>query len=144
MFCGIECRLFVLLFRTAASPPLTAAELTVWRGRSESCGADIFLWDEEGLRHLFPPLGHTIATSHSRAHTPKSFRNYFFFHASLLLWNATFGQSYPSIERFWRIEPDAIFAGPLSRMLELASPVTADVLLPHIEAQHQNPTWPHW
>ena len=137
-------RLFILVFRKESSQPLTAAELEAWRAREAASGAEIFLWNEGGLRRLFPHLGSALASSKSLAHTPRAFNKYFFFHASLLLWDATFGGSYPSLAFMWRMEADALFAGPLSRMVDLASAVHVDVLLPHIERQQQNPTWPHW
>ena len=123
---------------------MRAAELVSWRDKELATGAELFLWNEGGLRRLFPLLSTTLASSSGLAATPRKVSKYFFFHASLLLWQATFGHAYPRLEYYWRMEPDVAFAGPLATMLELARPVRADVLLPHIESERQNPTWPHW
>lgn len=141
---GSHARLFVLLFRTEAAPPLSASELASWRERGTRCGADVFLWSEAGLRRLFPKLSNALNTSHRPMRTPRKVSKYLFFHASLLLWHATFGARYPRVEHYWRIEPDVLFAGPLSQLLELAAGSRADVLVPHVETQLQTPTWPHW
>ena len=136
--------LFTLLFRSEAAAPLAAGELATWDARSKRSGVDLWLWDEPGLRQLFPNLELALHRSAAHKSTPKAVANYFFFHCSLLLWNATFGHLHPSIEYYWRMEPDALFAGSLSRMVELAAPVRVDVLLPHIEPQSNWAAWPHW
>lgn len=140
----VAARLFILLFRTESSAPLGATELSKWRMREKESGAEIFLWNEIGLRRLFPALGEALTSSAGLAKTPRKVAKYFFFHASLLLWHATIGSRYPNLEYFWRIEPDAMFAGRLGDMVQLAWPVRADVLLPHIQSEAQNPGWPHW
>ena len=141
-----EAALFLLLFRAVATPPLSQGELEAWRDHEKKSGAPGFLWNEDGLRHLYPRLKTALSrkTNLEFRHTPRHVAKYFFFHASLMLWKQTFGHVYPSIDFWWRIEPDALFAGPLSDMVRLSLPVRVDLMLPNIQSKPQYPSWPHW
>lgn len=137
-------KLFILYYQSAQSLPASSSHVGSWlrtaaRSRSAMC-----VWNEAGLFSLFPRLEGALSNSSALAETPKPFRRYFFFHASLLLWNATYGHAFPGIEYWWRIEPDVLFAGSLSQMIEHASHVRVDLLLPNIESQSEIPDWPHW
>ena len=148
-----EARLFVLHFREQSNMSIT--ELAALRTQATASDADVWLWNEDGLRHAFPRVASALAngtargsfrgSSTRRQRTPRAFVRYHFFHASLSLWNLTFGHRWPSIEYFWRIEPDALFAGSLTDLLRLTSSVQKDVLLPSIVPKGpSNMAWPHW
>ena len=83
-------RLFILVFRKESSQPLTATELEAWRAREAASGAEIFLWNEGGLRRLFPHLGSALASSKTLAHTPRAFNKYFYKTFSSTTYNSTF------------------------------------------------------
>ena len=111
-----ESRLFVLHFREQRN--MNNTEFATLRTHANTSGADTWLWNEDGLRHAFPRIASALANgtargsfrgSATRRHrTPRAFVRYYFFHASLTLWNLTFGHRWPSIKYFWRIEPDAL------------------------------------
>ena len=93
---------------------------------------------------MFPALEGGLNNSSALLRTPRAFNRYFFFHASLLLWNVTYGDALPRVQYWWRIEPDVLFAGSLAQMVELASHVHVDLLLPNIQRESSWPDWPHW
>ena len=70
-------------------------------------GAGVFTWGERALHRYFPSLG-AAAASHPGLAAEKSHKKalYYTFHASLVLWNASFGHAYPSLRFWWRIELD--------------------------------------
>ena len=80
----------------------------------------------------------------THAWIPRDTGRYFWFHASLLLWNATYGHAYPAVRYWWRIEPDVLFAGSWSYLLAIASRDTADLLLPQYTRWADHPNYPHW
>ena len=47
---------------------------------------------------------------------------YYTFHASLMLWNASFGSEYPAVAYWWRIERGAGVHTPLTRLSAEAGP----------------------
>jgi len=138
-------KLSVLYYRPATSPqPMSTGEAGDLRRVARLTGTTLHVWSEDDLFALFPALERSLSKSASLAQTPRAFKRYFFFHASLLLWNSTWGHLYPQLEYFWRLEPDALYAGRLSRMISSSAHVHADLLLPNIESESQTPDWPHW
>jgi hypothetical protein len=95
----------------------------------------------------------------ARRKWPAHIRLYYFFHTSLLLWNATFGHAYPHAEYLWRLEIDVLYAGARSVAALLERPMHSmhaswDVLLPDLTYRDANfsvmgaytgeKNYPHW
>lgn len=93
---------------------------------SRQVAADACVWGEPDLFHAMPRLAKSITsgTHAGMAATPEpNHRRYFWFHASLVLWNRTFGRRYPHQRFWWRIEPDVIFSGSLAVLVgQLSAP----------------------
>ena len=51
-------------------------------------------------------------------------------HTSLLLWNDTLAHAYPRYKYVWRIEPDVMYSGNMSSLLQQSSKMRTDVVLP--------------
>ena len=152
-------RMFVPYFRDSATPShhrnqdisrggMDSEELDALRLQAEKIGADVWLWGQSSLSYCYPRLAAALTNATTKGSamrkTPRAVSKYFFFHASLPLWIQTFGDSFPKVEFFWRMEPDSLFAGTLPLMLELSSAVKADLLLPNIASKAANEGWPHW
>ena len=56
------------------------------------------------------------ASAYSQTPEP-NLKLYFFMHSALLLWLRAHGSSYPRLRYMWRLEPDVLFAGPLSHLV---------------------------
>eukprot|EP00965_Chrysotila_dentata_P074490 2460155-Pleurochrysis_carterae.AAC.5 len=117
---------------------------------SDELGEGVCVWGDAALRTLFPRLAVSIDTHQGMASTPEAnHRRYFWFHASLMVWNASFGHAYPNVKYWWRIEPDVLFSGSWAALLRhtLAHPRSGsdDVLLPRLTTYMQDPkSYPHW
>lgn len=85
---------------TADGAASTAVEASVWR------------WGDTALRNALPNLATAMDRHPGLAATPDAnHRRYYWFTASLLLWNMSFGAAYPRARFWWRIEPDVAFSG---------------------------------
>ena len=80
------------------------------------------------------------------ATVPAKQRYYWYFHASLGLWNATYGHAYPNARYFWRLEPDVLYAGrdPLPSLVQRAAmtKVAWDVLSPFVQPRNNTELFP--
>eukprot|EP00316_Scyphosphaera_apsteinii_P002174 CAMPEP_0119348752 /NCGR_PEP_ID=MMETSP1333-20130426/109205_1 /TAXON_ID=418940 /ORGANISM="Scyphosphaera apsteinii, Strain RCC1455" /LENGTH=288 /DNA_ID=CAMNT_0007361343 /DNA_START=418 /DNA_END=1281 /DNA_ORIENTATION=- len=129
--------------------------------------AGVCLWGDQALRIAFPQLaiandthqGLKATRSRFTTNGSQSMWRYYWFHASLVLWNLTFGVHFPRVTHWWRIEPDTLFAGGWPSLLLHLSPQArkrrndsmleqarhADVLLPHlITSSIDIESYPHW
>ena len=72
----------------------------------------------------------------------------YWFHASIPHWFHVYGDCYPKVKHFWRIETDVLFAGRMDEFIQLTQFTKADVILPHLagegkdEQNHLN--FYHW
>ena len=72
-------------------------------------------WSFGTLRRALPALASRTRNASAAYATRfsssqgENYRRYFYFHASLLLWNMTFGHAYPRVKYYWRVEPDVLF-----------------------------------
>ena len=76
-------------------------------------------------------------------------RRYYYFTASLLLWNQSLGMHFPQVKFWWRIEPDVAFSGAWSALLQRIDDASAgsheaDVLLPRVIPYRVDPGFPHY
>ena len=65
-------------------------------------------------------------------------------HASLALWNRTHGARYANVRYWWRIEPDVLYAGNLRALVEQTAGFGADLLVPKLTTQAQDPEYGYW
>lgn len=132
---------WVLLFVTEPPPASTVAR---WR----SLDAHVCPWTLKQVFGIFPRLAKSFRKSAAVIDTEEQYlKHYFLFHTSLALWWQLFGRSHPRITHFWRVEPDVqlVGAGGWAALMERASRMRADVLLPQITLQaNSEPEYTHW
>lgn len=125
-------------------PSVPPSRATV--GALRRLGLRTCLWRQRDLFRVFPRMEAALRSSAGYARTSVMVRRYYFFTASLLVWNATFGHALPT-DLWWRIEPDVLYSGRLSALVVRslqAFPRDVDLLLPNIRpANRNNPsrTW---
>ena len=137
--CGCCCITSAMAWTTCAS---STARARRWAaacaaGASGRCGARWPRWR----------AGRTASAAYATilGSQGENYRRYFYFHASLLLWNMTFGYAYPRVKYYWRVEPDVLFNSRLNRLVELAAADDADLLLGNKYNSHlDRPDWPHF
>ena len=116
-----------------------------------------FSWTEDALFRAFPRLRglprHAEALARkaaAAAHASGSNesgkqwwtnRRYWWLHASLALWNRTHGGRYASARYWWRIEPDVLYAGNLRSFVESTASFSADLVVPKLTTQAQDPEY---
>mmetsp|Transcript_50982 Transcript_50982/g.108939 ORF Transcript_50982/g.108939 Transcript_50982/m.108939 type:complete len:320 (-) Transcript_50982:231-1190(-) len=132
-------RLWLLLYQSKLPDVRIApAEATAIEGGACS-------WGDGALRAVFPRLASAIDTNADISRTPQvNHRRYWWFHASLLLWNRSFGHAYPRLRYWWRVEPDVLFSGSWADLLLRTSRRDEDVVLPRLISYAHDPTYPHW
>lgn len=142
--------LWVMLYR----PELDQIET----GESEALGLPVCAWGDGALRRELPRLSEQIGRiaglgeglgqanegRYSSTKTKANQGRYFWFHSTLLLWNASFQHAYPALRFWWRIEPDVVFAGSLGMLAKRASSTRADLLMPSLRSWEQHRSYPHW
>ena len=118
---------------------------------SAAVGGGVCRWSFGTLRRALPALASRTRNASAAYATRfsssqgENYRRYFYFHASLLLWNMTFGHAYPRVKYYWRLEPDVLFNSRLNRLVELAAADDADLLLGNKYNSHlDRPDWPHF
>ena len=119
--------------------------------RGAAVGGGVCRWSFGTLRRALPALAsrtHNASAAYATRFSSsqgENYRRYFYFHASLLLWNMTFGHAYPRVKYYWRVEPDVLFNSKLNRLVELAAADDADLLLGNKYNSHlDRPDWPHF
>lgn len=135
----------------------------------EDHGMQVCQWGNADVRRVFPRVADSLQRSaHNgsielllRDHLPTYLPLYYFFHTSLLIWNATHGHAYPRLQYFWRLELDVLFAGSNSLADMVMRPLQSahaawDVLLPDVmfrnreksemgsHARSGDNVYPHW
>ena len=142
--------LWVLLYR----PELEQIE----SGESAALGLPVCAWGDGALRRELPVLseqigrigslgeglGHENEGRYSASKTKANQGRYFWFHSTLLLWNASFGHAYPALRYLWRVEPDVVYAGSLGILARRASSTRADLLMPSLRSWEEHRSYPHW
>ena len=119
-----------------------------------------FSWTEDALFRAFPRLRglprHAEALARkaaAAAHASGSNesgkqwwtnRRYWWLHASLALWNRTHGGRYAGARYWWRIEPDVLYAGNLRSFVESTASFGADLVVPKLTTQAQDPEYGYW
>ena len=118
---------------------------------SAAVGGGVCRWSFGTLRRALPALASRTRNASAAYATRfsssqgENYRRYFYFHASLLLWNMSFGHAYPRVKYYWRFEPDVLFNSRLNRLVELAAADDADLLLGNKYNSHlDRPDWPHF
>jgi hypothetical protein len=137
-----EAELWVLLW----SQDDSAQTLRVNRTLTREFGARTCVWGQDLLAAHYPRLA-TALTQHSgvAAESTPHHKLYYFFHAALGIWRRTFGEWYPELRYWWRLEPDVMFSGPLGMLLDRADQHRADCLLPGpFIGQSKQPSYEHW
>ena len=158
-----EISLWVLLYRSVnrfdGVAPSTAevvrrddVDANEQRRQSAAHGAEVAIWSERDVERVFPKVAHAIDRRwrHYRANTSHNdsnyLHNYYWFHTSLLVWNATYGHAYPNARYFWRLEPDVLYAGrdPLPSLVQRAAmtKVAWDVLSPFVQPRNNTELFP--
>ena len=120
-----------------------AAEHAAWAAP----GLEVFVWTRERLFEHYPRLAAAVAASPGFAATvPAKQRYYWYFHASLGLWNATYGHAYPRVRWWWRLETDVLCTASLASLVAAAAArsARADLLLPKLVREMDNPRYSHW
>ena len=142
-------RLWVLQYRQ----PLPVPSMLVDMSLSTYIGAGAGVWGDAALARAFPRLADAaVGPAAERSHPGlaqthmANHRRYFWFSSSILLWNATFGHHYPSLQHTWRIEPDVLFSGSWGDAIARLRGEAADVLLPALVYHSEDPDerYPHW
>ena len=134
-----EVPLWILFLRPKSRQPLALQRL-------RTAGVPNFVWNRHKIGSQLPRLAAALARAErdngsAYSQTPEpNLKLYFFMHSALLLWLRAHGASYPRLRYMWRLEPDVLFAGPLSHLVSLAAQhVSADVLLPKLWLQENVP-----
>lgn len=113
----VTAHMWILLFRSP-TPRLSQADSL---SRLRSLGSPVCVWSKRDVFTTFPRLPQAIhsskALNRTRQNEAPYIAQYFWFHASLAVWKAWHGASYPSARFFWRLEPDVLFAGSISTLL---------------------------
>jgi len=116
---------------------LTSAEASQARCSSpnatataQAIGAGVCLWRPEHLFAAYPGLVAGLNTSSAYANeTDYHMRRYYWLHASLMLWHARYAETYSTARFYWRMEPDVVFSGRLSSLLNRTAADPSDLLL---------------
>eukprot|EP00316_Scyphosphaera_apsteinii_P002260 CAMPEP_0119307680 /NCGR_PEP_ID=MMETSP1333-20130426/8104_1 /TAXON_ID=418940 /ORGANISM="Scyphosphaera apsteinii, Strain RCC1455" /LENGTH=304 /DNA_ID=CAMNT_0007311275 /DNA_START=49 /DNA_END=960 /DNA_ORIENTATION=- len=119
-------------------------ELEQWRAAT---GTQICEWDETVLHVFFPRLEYGLATNPAFNRTRHAnLKRYFYFHASLMVWFASYGQQprFLALKYLWRLEPDVLYSGRISALIGGMANVHADVLLPKLISWERNSDYTHW
>lgn len=108
----------------------------------------VWAWGDASLRRSMPNLAAAIDRHAGLAAERDVYlQRYYWFTASLALWNESVGAHFPRMRYWWRVEPDVAFSGSWgSLLLRLAQPQgdEADVLLPRVISYHTDPGFPHY
>ena len=108
----------------------------------------VWAWGDRALRLSMPNLSAAIGRHPGlAAERDVHFQRYYWFTASLALWNQSVGAHFPRMRYWWRVEPDVAFSGSWgSLLLRLAQPQgdEADVLLPRVISYRTDPNFPHY
>ena len=83
---------------------------------------------------LFPRLPAAIASNAGIREEQPYLRRLYWSLSALYLWLSFFGGEYPNLRSLWRTELDVVYLGPggIGGMVERASSIQADVLLPRL------------
>ena len=71
-------------------------------------------------------------------------RRYWYFHASLVLFNRSLGHHYPRLQYVWRVEPDVLYSGAWGNLFARFDGTPVDLLLPHTITYGTEHHYPHW
>jgi len=123
-------------------------DVRILSGESASIGAGVCAWGFGAIRRAFPALA-LSASAASRVYLGNSseernFKRYWWVHASLLLWNQTFGYGFPLLEYYWRIEPDVVYTKSWADLVDYAAADKSDLVLPKYVSQEDSPSYVHW
>uniref|UniRef100_A0A7S4AZV4 Uncharacterized protein n=1 Tax=Chrysotila carterae TaxID=13221 RepID=A0A7S4AZV4_CHRCT len=117
-------------------------DLHAWENYTD---ARLFVWNEAKLFDLFSALPVALASIPGVSQTKNIYlKRYFYFHASLLLWNTSHGQEYPHLRYWWRLELDVVFPMGIGMVIRTASLQNADVLLPKLIPASKNTQYQHF
>ena len=98
---------------------------------SVSVNAGVCAWRKEQVFERLPRLKFALAQSEGyQRETDPHIAMYYYMHASLFLWNESIGAKvYKNAKYWWRIEPDVVFSGGLSKLLDVTKRDPADLIL---------------
>ena len=137
----VQTELWLILLADADGRLPTTTEMFVPRTLSQ------FLWTERALHETFPALATAVSNSLAvLASEPiANHARYYYYHSSLLLWHRHCGAEYPKLRFLWRIEPDVVFLGRMSALLEFSAGIAADLLVPELHTyQRTARQYDHW
>ena len=138
---ALQAELWLILLADADGRLPTTTEMFVPRTLPR------FVWTERALHEAFPALATAVRNSLAvLASEPiANHARYYFYHSSLLLWHRHCGAEYPSVKFLWRIEPDVVFLGRMSALLEFSGGIDADLLVPELHTyQSTARQYDHW
>jgi len=94
--------------------------------RAASC-----LWNASQVFNRLPQFASALKKSPAYvSEWDPHLKRYYWMHTSLLLWNDTLAHAYPRYKYVWRIEPDVMYSGNMSSLLQQSSKMRTDVVLP--------------
>ncbi|KAL1530209.1 hypothetical protein AB1Y20_001124 [Prymnesium parvum] len=128
------------------------AGLTYDERLSKVIGAGAASWGDHAVLQAFPLLARVVNVTSTWPRFPGeaappsdvNLRRYYWFHTSLIVWNASFGALYPNASYWWRVELDVIAFPSWGAVLEQHRHQVQDVLLPKVISYTQHVQYPHW
>lgn len=103
----------------------------------QACAENIIAYGEQAVWRMYPRLGEAVKAHpdiqewESRGQDYKYIGFYHWFHASMAMWYAHYGNCFHELKYVWRLEPDVLWTGTIDTLISLASEdTTSDVLLP--------------
>ena len=130
-----------VLFYAPPGRRISRNELDEWK----TIGVPIFIWTQADVFRAFPKIEDALNASEAVTlmkddDEPQYIIDYFWFHASLMLFHQQHGHAYPLLTHIWRWEVDVLLAGRLQTLFRWSRTHKADVVLPNLRGEWQ-PGW---
>ena len=132
-------RLVLMMYRPPHAADPSSLRHEQWRTEMDG---PTCVWRRRDVFHTFPRLRRSIRQSdvmrkYIKYGEPQYIQDYFWFHASLLVWYGWHGQAFPAVRYFWRLEADVLYSGSLRALLTWQD--TSDVVLPGLRTEAAMP-----